>query len=458
MLSSSIIASFSASATVVDFNTSHGVVKVSLYDETTPTTVANFLTYVNDGSYNDTIFHRNAKSSVTVDSVTTEENFIIQGGSYVFDPEVLFTFKSTNPSIRNEPVYSNVAGTIAMAKTSNPDSANRQWFFNLNDNSASLDVVQNSGGFTVFGQVIEGYDNLEAMAEINRCFYNSRQELPLDIEEGKTCSNYSLNPSDDSELTLITADNFITVNSITISDSTVNTVANLTLTVNALLDSDGDGELNINDDDDDGDDVLDVNDLYPFDPTESADTDADGVPDNTDVFPEDATETVDFDGDGTGDNADLDDDNDLEPDTTDAFPFNENEQFDTDGDGTGDNADEYPNDPTEVRDLDKDGVGDNADACPTDASETLDTDDDGYCNGKDVFPDDPEEYLDSDLDGTGDNADLDDDNDGVNDVDDYSPLDPDVTEAPVYGASSGGSLGWLSLFSIALIRIFKRKK
>jgi len=77
-----------------------------------------------------------------------------------------------------------------------------------------------------------------------------------------------------------------------------------------IMDRDGDGIDDASDPDDDNDGVLDVNDAFPFDPTESADSDNDGVGDNADVFPNDASETADSDGDGIGDNSDIDNDND----------------------------------------------------------------------------------------------------------------------------------------------------
>ncbi len=83
------------------------------------------------------------------------------------------------------------------------------------------------------------------------------------------------------------------------------------------------------DSDVDGDGVLDTDDAFPNDPTETMDTDGDGVGDNSDAFPEDATETQDTDSDGVGDN-------------TDAFPFDPTETTDTDGDGIGDNTDPDP--------------------------------------------------------------------------------------------------------------------
>ena len=170
-----------------------------------------------------------------------------------------------------------------------------------------------------------------------------------------------------------------------------------------------------NDSDDDG--VIDSNDAFPVDPSESFDNDGDGIGNNldpdddndgiadtddddddnddindsNDVFPSDSSEWSDHDSDGIGDNADTDDDNDGVPDSEDAFPFNPEERSDNDNDGIGDNAD---------TDDDNDGVEDNLDAFPLDDSESIDTD----------------------LDGIGNNADPDDDNDGIRDEDDEFPL------------------------------------
>ena len=90
---------------------------------------------------------------------------------------------------------------------------------------------------------------------------------------------------------------------------------------------------------------------------DSFDTDKDGIVDNQDAFPNDPTETQDTDKDGVGDNAD-------------AFPNDPAETKDSDGDGVGDNADAFPNDSTETKDSDGDGVGDNADAFPNDSTKT----------------------------------------------------------------------------------------
>ncbi|MFQ3190991.1 MAG: hypothetical protein ACI936_002127, partial [Paraglaciecola sp.] len=118
----------------------------------------------------------------------------------------------------------------------------------------------------------------------------------------------------------------------------------------------------------DGDTVLDVSDVFPFDPTEYLDSDLDGVGDNEDVFPSDFNEQQDTDQDGIGDNADSDDDNDGIDDLTDALPFDPLETIDTDADGVGENADQLDNDFQETKDNDQDGIGDRAD---------LDDDNDG---------------------------------------------------------------------------------
>lgn len=193
--------------------------------------------------------------------------------------------------------------------------------------------------------------------------------------------------------------------------------------------------------DSDGDGVLDREDAFPNDASETKDSDGDGVGDNADAFPNNADETIDTDGDGVGDNADafpndasetLDTDGDGVGNNADAFPDNASETADSDGDGVGDNADAFPNDATETIDSDGDGVGDNADAFPTDATETTDTDSDGVGDNTDAFPNNPSETTDTDNDGVGDNADafpgnpgetMDSDGDGVGDNADVFPLD-----------------------------------
>ena len=141
--------------------------------------------------------------------------------------------------------------------------------------------------------------------------------------------------------------------------------------------------------DSDGDGVVDSQDAFPNDPTETQDSDGDGVGDNGDAFPNDATETHDTDGDGIGDNSDPTPNGDV----------------DSDGDGHLDSVDAFPNDATEWLDSDSDGHGDNGDAFPNDATEWLDSDNDGHGDNSDAFPTDNTEWLDSDGDGMGDNSD-----------------------------------------------------
>jgi len=112
-------------------------------NRTTPLTVANFLDYVDRGTYNGTVFHR------------LKPDFVLQGGGFS-QPTTANTFPaqiSQGPTVPNEPGNSNVRGTVAMAKLAkDPNSATNQFFFNLANNAASLDVQ--NGGFTVFGRLV----------------------------------------------------------------------------------------------------------------------------------------------------------------------------------------------------------------------------------------------------------------------------------------------------------------
>ena len=206
------------------------------------------------------------------------------------------------------------------------------------------------------------------------------------------------------------------------------------------IDTDLDGIGNNADPDDDNDGVVDSEDAFPLDASESVDTDKDGIGNNADTdddndgvvdsedaFPLDAAESVDTDGDGIGNNSDPDDDNDGVVDSDDVFPLDASESVDTDLDGIGNNSD---------TDDDNDSVVDSDDAFPLDAAESVDTDGDGIGNNADTdddndgivdsddaFPLDASESVDTDLDGIGNNSDTDDDNDGVVDSEDAFPLD-----------------------------------
>ena len=126
-----------------------GVTNVLLFDQDgagAPSSVENFLNYVNDGDYVNSIIHRSVPG------------FIVQGGGFTVE-ELAVENVPTDPPVVNEfsPERSNLRGTIAFAKLGNdPDSATSQWFFNLADNSANLD--NQNGGFTVFGEVLSEAD------------------------------------------------------------------------------------------------------------------------------------------------------------------------------------------------------------------------------------------------------------------------------------------------------------
>ncbi len=138
-----------------------GIVLFEMFTDDAPGTVTNFLNYVNDGDYANSIIHRSVSG------------FIIQGGGFTspnstFSSVGEFAFVPTDDTIENEFSLSNVRGTVAMAKLGgDPDSATSQWFVNTADNSANLD--NQNGGFTVFAQVLDmlPVDNIEALSQVN---------------------------------------------------------------------------------------------------------------------------------------------------------------------------------------------------------------------------------------------------------------------------------------------------
>ncbi|MDX1435006.1 MAG: peptidylprolyl isomerase [Gammaproteobacteria bacterium] len=138
----------------VRLETSLGPIVIELDRARAPATVDNFLAYVADGFYDGTVFHR-----VIAD-------FMIQGGG--FTPEL--ERKGTRTAIRNEAGngLSNVRGSIAMARTSQPHSATAQFFINVEDNP-NLDFrapTQSGFGYAVFGRVVEGMDVVDAIRKV----------------------------------------------------------------------------------------------------------------------------------------------------------------------------------------------------------------------------------------------------------------------------------------------------
>ncbi|AJF01108.1 peptidyl-prolyl cis-trans isomerase [Pandoraea apista] len=149
----------------VQFKTSAGNFVVELNPKAAPKTVENFLQYVNSGFYNGTIFHR------------VIGNFMIQGGG--FTPEM--NEKTTRAPIPSESQngLKNVTGAIAMARTSNPNSATAQFFINVKDN-ASLDYPSPDGyGYTVFGKVVSGMDTVEKIKGVATTRKGMYQDVPV---------------------------------------------------------------------------------------------------------------------------------------------------------------------------------------------------------------------------------------------------------------------------------------
>lgn len=142
----------------VEFVTSMGTIQLELYLEEAPVTTGNLLVYVDEGFYDGsdglgaTVFHR------------IEPNFVIQGGGHLADGSK----KGTHPPIRNEASngLSNLRGTVAMARTSDPDSATSQWFVNLRDNVGLNPGESTPDGYAVFGEVVVGMAVIDAMAEV----------------------------------------------------------------------------------------------------------------------------------------------------------------------------------------------------------------------------------------------------------------------------------------------------
>ena len=136
-------------AVIVLVETPLGDFQIELFDNETPITTANFLSYIEDDSYVNSFVHRSSTG------------FVIQGGSYTSTDNVLSNIPQ-KPPIINEFNRSNTRGTIAMANRAHaPTSAPNSWFINIDDN---IDLDTQNGGFTVFGQVIgNGMDVVDAI-------------------------------------------------------------------------------------------------------------------------------------------------------------------------------------------------------------------------------------------------------------------------------------------------------
>jgi cyclophilin family peptidyl-prolyl cis-trans isomerase len=159
---------------VVVVETSMGKIKIELFADKAPGTVKNFLRYVDDKFYDGTVFHR------------VIEDFMIQGGGFetgMQDVQSAREFKAkekkTRGPIKNEASngLSNVRGTVAMARTPDPDSATAQFFISVANNSQGLDPAPGEAGYCVFGKVIDGMDVVDKIRKVS-----THAIIPREIE------------------------------------------------------------------------------------------------------------------------------------------------------------------------------------------------------------------------------------------------------------------------------------
>ena len=145
-------------------NTTKGNIVIETYPDKAPITVKNFESYVNKGFYDNTIFHR------------VIDGFMIQGGGFTKD----MSQKQTDAPIKNEADngLKNEKYSIAMARTSIPDSATSQFFINVNDNNFLDYPGQDGAGYCVFGKVIKGQDVVDKIAKVPTGTSGMHQDVP----------------------------------------------------------------------------------------------------------------------------------------------------------------------------------------------------------------------------------------------------------------------------------------
>lgn len=152
-----------ATPTRLNMKTSAGDIVIELNEASAPKTCANFLHYVDTGFYNNTLFHR----------IITD--FMIQGGGF----ETGMKEKPTQAPVQNESSngLKNVRGSLAMARTANPDSATTQFFINLVDNHF-LDGNRSKPGYTVFGKVITGMEVVDKIVQTRTTVRGPFRDVP----------------------------------------------------------------------------------------------------------------------------------------------------------------------------------------------------------------------------------------------------------------------------------------
>ncbi|MDZ7750075.1 MAG: peptidylprolyl isomerase [Gammaproteobacteria bacterium] len=152
----------------VRMQTNHGDIVLELNEEKAPETVANFMSYVRDGFFDNTLFHR------------VINGFMIQGGG--FEPGM--QQKATNAPIKNEADngLANETGAISMARTQDPHSASSQFFINVNDNTFlnHQSPTPQGWGYCVFGKVVEGMDTVNKIKEVDTTTRAGHGDVPVE--------------------------------------------------------------------------------------------------------------------------------------------------------------------------------------------------------------------------------------------------------------------------------------
>ena len=150
----------------VKIETNMGDITVELNEKAAPKTVANFLAYVKSGFYKNTLFHR------------VIPNFMIQGGGFVSGMDEKDTRAPIPIESRNG--LSNARGTIAMARTNDPNSATSQFFINVRDNHfLNANASRDGYGYTVFGKVIAGMNTVDAIARVKTHSVGYFDDVPI---------------------------------------------------------------------------------------------------------------------------------------------------------------------------------------------------------------------------------------------------------------------------------------
>lgn len=156
-----------ADMVTVNIETTEGNITLELDGAKAPVSVANFVKYAESGHYDNTVFHR------------VIPGFMIQGGGFDVDMKQ----KSTNPPIAIEADngLKNLNGTVAMARTSDPNSATSQFFINVKDNGFldHTSPTPQGWGYAVFGKITDGMDTVTSIEQVKTTTSNGHQDVPV---------------------------------------------------------------------------------------------------------------------------------------------------------------------------------------------------------------------------------------------------------------------------------------